>query len=723
MDINSLPGIGIKPLLSLKRHYRISIVAGVVVILLGMPVVWIKGQSYYVAEAIFQVSPTYMKNLETDSELVLQSNSQYREYVNHLSNTVTRYDVLQRALNALKARGIDTRPPALTERKYIERLQKTVYVRAIMDTYMVRIGVEGRDKAHLDDLINAITASFLETTKAEQIYGSSERLNILQDNAAKLRAEIAAMETERILLGEKLGLTTFSENAQNPYDALLTQTRERHAVAEIERWQAQAAHDAFISQREIPTDFGRSLLEMRLQDNGLQALRNEVIKRIEELNQVIAGLEDKHPARKPAVDEIKALTQRLQTQEAEFDRKTFENFRLRLVATLNQKVQVEQEIRKTLMQMEGQAAEFARRFQETMKLTREIREREQRLQQIQDRLNYLDTERNALGFVRLVTPALPAETPMGPGKTKLLLLVIVAAFGLALAAPVGLDMLDRRIRSVNEAEKLMGIPSAGWQIRKEDLPTRLFAEEQTRRFAAMLIRNRARNERNVFAFTSVKSGGGTTSTVLDAARTLAQLGSRVLVVEPSAFAPFIGFDGLQPGLSDFLAGKAELAALPQPYMHQDCTLAVVGSGAERSSGLQRIDLINKSVEEWSADYDYLLFDLPPILISADAEMLVEALGQVFLVVEAEAVTRGEVSRAKRLLEKIDPEAVGLFVNNVPLFHGGGYMQEVIVETLTREKFSRFKSVVNWKLQWELLRIRWTMRRKGKHEAPGADKAS
>jgi Mrp family chromosome partitioning ATPase len=494
-------------------------------------------------------------------------------------------------------------------------------------------------------------------------------------------------------------------------------------VAEIERWQAQAAHDAFISQREIPTDFGRSLLEMRLQDNGLQALRNEVIKRIEELNQVIAGLEDKHPARKPAVDEIKALTQRLQMQEAEFDRKTFENFRLRLVATLNQKVQVEQEIRKTLMQMEGQAAEFARRFQETMKLTREIREREQRLQQIQDRLNYLDTERNALGFVRLVTPALPAETPMGPGKTKLLLLVIVAAFGLALAAPVGLDILDRRIRSVNEAEKLMGIPSAGWQIRKEDLPTRLFAEEQTRRFAATLIRNRTRNERNVFAFTSVKSGGGATSTVLDAARTLAQLGSRVLVVEPSAFAPFIGFDGLQPGLSDFLAGKAELAALPQPYVHQDCTLAVVGSGAERSSGLQRIDLINKAVGEWSVDYDYLLFDLPPILISADAEMLVEALGQVFLVVEAEAVTRGEVIRAKRLLEKIDPEAVGLFVNNVPLFHGGGYMQEVIVETLTREKFSRFKSVVNWKLQWELLRIRWTMRRKGNREAPSPDQTS
>ncbi len=89
-----------------------------------------------------------MKNLEADKELELQSNSQYREYVNHLSNTVTRYDVLERALADLKAEGIDTRPQALTERKYIEQLQRTIYVRAIPDTYMVRIGTEDDDKAN-----------------------------------------------------------------------------------------------------------------------------------------------------------------------------------------------------------------------------------------------------------------------------------------------------------------------------------------------------------------------------------------------------------------------------------------------------------------------------------------------------------------------------------------------------------------------------------------------
>jgi len=283
MDTSTLPGIGIKPLLSVKRLWRAGLALAALVMLIGIPVAWIKGQSYWVAEAVFQVAPSYMKNLEADKELELQSNSQYREYVNHLSSTVTRYDVLERALADLKSRGIDTRPPALSERKYIERLQRTIYVRAIPDTYMVRIGIEHGEKANLDALVNAITASFLKTTRTEQIYGSGERLTVLEENAARLRSEVEALEGERVALADKLGLTTFGDSTQNPYDSTLAQTREKMAAATLERVQAQAALAAFDRQREVPTSFAsRSLLEMRLQDNGLQALRNEVVKRTEE---------------------------------------------------------------------------------------------------------------------------------------------------------------------------------------------------------------------------------------------------------------------------------------------------------------------------------------------------------------------------------------------------------------------------------------------------------
>jgi Mrp family chromosome partitioning ATPase len=147
-------------------------------------------------------------------------------------------------------------------------------------------------------------------------------------------------------------------------------------------------------------------------------------------------------------------------------------------------------------------------------------------------------------------------------------------------------------------------------------------------------------------------------------------------------------------------------------VHKEATLDVVGIGAERAGGIKRLDLLKQALAEWSARYDYVLFDLPPILLSADAEMLVEALGQVFLVVEAEAETKGEVGRARRLLERIDPEAVGLFVNRVPLLRGNSYMEKLIVETITRENYSRFMSLPRWRLWLEVLRAKWSVSRAG-----------
>ncbi len=136
----------------------------------------------------------------------------------------------------------------------------------------------------------------------------------------------------------------------------------------------------------------------------------------------------------------------------------------------------------------------------------------------------------------------------------------------------------------------------------------------------------------------------------------------------------------------------------------------IGFGRQLVGGVQRLDLFKQAVSSWSQHYDFVLIDLPPVLLSADAELLIDALGQVFMVLEAQAVSKGEVTRAKRLLEKLDPEAVGLFVSDIPVFQQGGYMKELMVEVLTKERFNRFMSLSNLRLQLELLRVRWVQKR-------------
>jgi len=714
MDTSQLPSRGIKPLVSLRKHYRVSLFIFVLVVLIGLPVAWIKGQSVYSTESVFQVSPNYMKTLSSDKEVEFQSNSQYREFVNHLSNTVRRYDVIERALKKLRDAKIEVQPKGMTERKYIEKLQKLVTVRAIPDTYMVRIGFDGQEKESLDGIVNAITQSFLETTKNEQIFGSVERLEALQTNAARLQQEITQLEAQRVGLSELLGLTTFGENVVNPYDTMLAQAREQYASAARDRAHADATLQAFLAQRETPTSVGRSIMEMRLQDTGLQALRSEVVKRSEELGRVATGLEDKHPAKKPALDEYAAINKRLQTKEVEFETVAYGNLKSRLLASQLQTRTVEAEIRDGLKKIEGQAADYARNFQQAMRITGDIRKREQEHKEVRDRLNYLQNESAAIGFVRLVSIALPAETPQGVGKTKLLLLVFVLAGALALVAPIALDLSDNRIHTVNDAEKLMGIPAAGWQVMNTDLPSGMFAKEQTRRFASTLIRNRARTAKNVFSFASIKTAGGVDTVILDTAATLQQLGFRVLVVDANSFTPSTLFKPDHPGLSNFLAGQANLDAVQHTLVYQGECLEAVGFGDQKSTGVQRLDLLQQAVAHWTQHHDYVLVALPPVLLSADAELLIDALGQVFMVLEAQSVSRGEVVRAKRLLEKIDPEAVGLFVNSIPMFEGGGYMQELLLETLTKNDFKHFMSLSNLRLQVELLRARWVQNRMKKH---------
>jgi len=712
-EVTIASGRNLRPSIGWQRHKRVGIVVALLLLLIGFPLVFKLVKSTYMAEAIFQVAPAYQKTMSADKDLELQSNSQYREFVNHLSRSLLRYDVLEHALDALDAKGIDPKLPTEDRRKWIERQQKTIYIIAIPDTYMVRVGINSTDKNHLHEIVNAVMDSFLETTHNEQIYGSDDRGRVLAERATVLRAEISDFENRRSGLAAFLGLTTFGESSINPFDTVLAQAREKLELALIERSRAQATLAAFDHQKEVPYTAGRSVMEWRLLDNSLQAMRNEVIKRSEELHRITAGLQDGHPAKKPAQDEQEDLKRRLGANEAEFDKVAMGNTRARFLATLEQTRQVEKELSERVTELQGQANQFAVTFREAVRYSGEIKKREQELGDMRTRVNYLQTESNALGFTRLITPALPAITPQGIGKTKVLLGLILASLALTLLIPMALDFLDKRVITVGDAEKAMQIRSAAWMVDAQDSSTRILSDDQFRRFASTLRRNRARGARNVFSFSSVKVGGGTTSIVLELARTLVELGSRTLVIDADSLTSHSVLSSDRPGLTDLMVGKAQAADVIELQNHFDLRLNVVPYGLSIASGIKRLDVFKAALETWSEQFDLVLIDLPPLLPSADAELLIDAIGQVFLVVEAEVLNKADVVRARVQLERMDPDAVGLVVNRVPVESGGESIKSQLVETITGGKFNTFMSSSGMALRWNLFLLKLQQWRQGR----------
>ena len=91
------------------------------------------------------------------------------------------------------------------------------------------------------------------------------------------------------------------------------------------------------------------------------------------------------------------------------------------------------------------------------------------------------------------------------------------------------------------------------------------------------------------------------------------------------------------------------------------------------------------LKHFSTEYDLILLDTPPILLSADAELLGEVAGGILLIVEAEQVSPGELRRAAQLLERLNPPVVGSILNRVKIYRGGGYFSQLVKEYEKREQ--------------------------------------
>lgn len=700
-----LPGRGIRPLASLLAHRTLALAAALLVLAAGLPLAWKKGEPSYRAEATFQVAPRYMRNLKEDQELDFQSNTQYRQFVEHQRKSVARHDVLRDALASLGNQRTLWQRAGETERQAIDRLRERLVVAAVPDTYLLRVALDGRQPEGLAEVVNAVTRTFIERMKAEQIYGADERTRQLRERETALLAMMADKGGQRAGIAQSLSLTTFNEATPNPYDGLVADLRGKLADARQRRMDADAALAAF--QRRGDTNVStRSVQDAVLNDPGLNSLKGALSTRRAALLVQRSGLKPDHPGAVAADRELAEIDAELARQGGRLEGGVRGNLQARLQGTADQAAEVERGLQADLAAIEAQASHFAQLFQQAVTLTADIGQARAEMDKVRERINYIDLESTSFGFLRLVNPALVPEQPFGPGRKKLLLMVLLAAAAAGVLAPVLRDLLDRRVHTVNDAQRVMGIAPAGWQIERGDKASQIFGDQQLRRMAAALMRSQQARGQRVFGFSGCKPGAGTTSLVLELGQTLRTLGCRVIVVEANGYSSDARYTAAGPGLAQLLRGEAEVADVVVPATPTlPARVAASGPGRAGRFAIERLDRLAQALRHWATDADFVLVDMPPLLASADAELLVRTVGQVLLVVQAGAVTQGEVRRASRLLQAIDPEAVGLVVNRISPFAAGGYLRELMLESLSGRRSDTVFTTPRWRLWWATLFIR------------------
>jgi succinoglycan biosynthesis transport protein ExoP len=691
----SIPTGRFKPQVSLLKHKWLAFIIFIVISAIGFPVALKIGKVTYVAISVVLVSPKFVSIL--DSEKGMNLNRQdYQLYIKQLTSMIRRRDILEEALNIHEV-WMAWLLPDETKEKALARLSLALsasnkrgspFISATLTT-----SSKPSEEFGLDKVLSAVIEIFLKKSKKETLFDSSGRISVLQKHQNELSLIISEQRKRRIEIAQELGVTTFKENSLNPYDNILIDTTKAFILARRQRVEAEARFIALMKKQHEKgiTRLDTLANEMVAEDSVLTSFKRRLIERRTDLLTKTLGLTSKHPTKRRVQQEIAIIDQDIE----QATQKLFNEIRARLLekskAEIYQGQRIEQALAIELEDQRTQAKHYATNYNEALLLNKEINRVYQSLNKIDDKINHLTLEATAPGFIRLHTQA--KIFPPSGGRKKIVFVFIVIAFGLAIAVPIAIDMLDQRLHTPGEVHKILGFAPMAWILDRHNNSTEQLATDCLRRMALALERDWHTHETDCFVLTSVKPGGGTTTLTLELAHILSELGVRTLAVELNAFKQ----DNRYTGGATPSYGLTTLLS-PDDYESLSPEMLIVPATAELPARLPTGNTPKRHIatygklrpllKQLNAHYDLILVDMPPLLLSADAELLGEIAGGILLVVEAEHVTPGELRRAAHLLERLNPPVIGAILNRVKVFRGGGYYADLLKEYETGEKLQR-----------------------------------
>ena len=283
--------------------------------------------------------------------------------------------------------------------------------------------------------------------------------------------------------------------------------------------------------------------------------------------------------------------------------------------------------------------------------------------------------------VEIVEAAEPSadNRPVSPK----LMLNILLSLVLGLAAGVGLayfiEYLDTSVKTVDDVERHLGLPVLGVIPQKvrslvEEGPDSPHAEAYRVLRTNMQFANKGKLG-GAFAVVSGGMGEGKSTTLFNLAYVCAQLGDRVLIVDSDLRRPvqhtFLSQSN-RYGLTNVLMQSVAVEEAIKPTSVPNLHLLPSGKLPRSSLGLLDTQRMRELVRNLKARYDFVFFDSPPIVGVSDASILASEVDGVLLVVQYRKYPRAISSRARRMLDNVGSNVLGVVLNNINIMRDDYY---------------------------------------------------
>jgi capsular exopolysaccharide synthesis family protein len=178
--------------------------------------------------------------------------------------------------------------------------------------------------------------------------------------------------------------------------------------------------------------------------------------------------------------------------------------------------------------------------------------------------------------------------------------------------------------------------------------------------------------------TSAHPGEGKTTTALNLAIALAQLGVKALIIDSDMRRPrvsaLLDLQDSPRGLSTYLTGTYEFDEVACPTKYPNLSAITCGPIPPNPAELLSSEMMRKLLAEASSKFEYIVLDSPPVLHVSDSRILAAEVEATVLVAHGGVTSREAVKRARGLLTQVNGNVIGVLLNNMDasVFEHGYY---------------------------------------------------
>ncbi len=275
---------------------------------------------------------------------------------------------------------------------------------------------------------------------------------------------------------------------------------------------------------------------------------------------------------------------------------------------------------------------------------------------------------------------------------------LALGFGVGLFLAIGLaflmEYLDNTLKTPEDMEQSLGLPSLGVIPAMADLPagsSRLLASrnesggskdvparisparfrvwEAYRSLRTSILLSHSGKPPKVIMVTSSVPGEGKTTTVANTGIVLAQTGARTLLIDldmrKPALASTFGYNGNQ-GISAYLSGNGDLSSQIRQTNYPNLFLLPAGFRPPNPAELIGSERMETALRLLGDYFKYIVIDTPPVLSVTDGLLLSPHVDGVVMVIKGGSTPKEAARKAGNHLSSVGARILGALINNVDM---------------------------------------------------------